>query len=122
MKRRSAIFLVAIGLLTSAAAHSESAQRFSGEAWALLNEPSTMVAATAITPTAYPNCDEATVDERIEYAYEVDGTGESQDESFTKVLTEKGKRDARTMGYPLRSGAHYILWFWARRLFPAHEA
>jgi hypothetical protein len=26
------------------------------------------------------------------------------------------------VGYPLRSGAHYILWFWARRLFPAHEA
>jgi transglutaminase-like putative cysteine protease len=98
MKTRSAIFLAAaVWLLASAAAAAEDASRFSGAAWAPIDEPSTMAAAAAITPAAYPNCDEATIDERIEYAYEADGTGESQDESFTKVLTEKGKRDSRTI-------------------------
>ena len=97
MKRRLAICFVVIYLLAAASASAESAGRFSGDAWALLDEQSAMVAAKAITSAAYPNCDEATVDERIEYSYEPDGTGENQDESYTKVLTEKGKRAARTI-------------------------
>jgi transglutaminase-like putative cysteine protease len=97
MKRRLAICFVVICLLAAASASAESAGRFSGDAWTLLDEQSAMVAAAAITPAAYPNCDEATVDERIEYAYEPDGTGENQDESYTKILTEKGKRQARTI-------------------------
>jgi len=97
MKRRLAIPFVLICLLVAASSFAENAGRFSGNEWALLDEPSAMVAAAAITSSAYPNCDEATVDEKIEYDYEADGTGESQDESFTKVLTEKGKRDERTI-------------------------
>jgi transglutaminase-like putative cysteine protease len=56
-----------------------------------------MGAAAGVTLAAYPDCDTATVDEKIEWVYRADGTGEYQDEIFSKVLTEKGRRDSRTL-------------------------
>ena len=46
-----------------------------------------------MTPALYPNCDAVTVDEREIEAYRPDGSGECQDETYTKVLTEKGRRE-----------------------------
>src|SRR5208337_2145264 len=43
--------------------------------------------------------DAVTVDGRSVRNYRADGTGESQDESFTKVMTEKGRRDNRTLSF-----------------------
>ena len=56
-----------------------------------------MAAAAEITPEKYPDSDAVTVDQKSVRVYRADGTGECQDETFTKVLTEKGKRDNRTL-------------------------
>ncbi len=82
--------------------HGET-DRYASPIWALLDEKQVMAAAAGITQTLYPNCDEATVEEKITEDYRADGTGENQDEAFVKVLTEKGKRDRRTLsiGYML---------------------
>ena len=57
-----------------------------------------MTEANAITTAAYPDSDFAILDQRSVRVYRADGTGEAQDESFVKVLTEKGRRANRTMG------------------------
>ncbi|MGH7996354.1 MAG: DUF3857 domain-containing protein [Opitutaceae bacterium] len=74
-------------------AHGAEANPYSGPLWALRDEPRVMKAADAVTPARYPNCDAATVDENILEVYRADGTADTQDETFTKVLTEKGKQD-----------------------------
>ena len=56
-----------------------------------------MAAAADITTAKYPDCDDATVEQRSVRVFHPDGTGECQDETFTKVLTEKGKRNNRTV-------------------------
>ncbi len=50
-----------------------------------------------ITTEAFPNADDAIVDEHMLIRYNSDGTYEQWDERCTKVLTEKGKRHNRTV-------------------------
>lgn len=69
-----------------------------GARWALADTASVLAAANAITPAAYPDCDIATVEQRSVRVFRADGTGEAQDETFVKVLTEKGRRANRTLG------------------------
>ena len=71
--------------------------RYAGGEWSLVDAKQVMAAAAEITPEKYPDCDSATVDQKSVRVYRADGTGECQDETFTKVLTEKGKRDNRTL-------------------------
>lgn len=71
--------------------------RYVGDTWRLLELPPVLKAAADITAAKYPDSDSATVDARSVRVYHPDGTAEAQDETFTKVLTEKGRRDARTM-------------------------
>ena len=71
---------------------------YTGSRWAPVDSAKVMADANAITTTAYPNCDFAIVDQHSVRVFRADGTGESQDESFVKVLTEKGRRANRTMG------------------------
>ena len=73
--------------------------RYAGPNWALADPKKALEAAAEITPASYPNCDEATVEKRMVRVYRPDGTGECQDETFVKVLTEKGKRDNRTLSF-----------------------
>ena len=94
-KPLSSLLFVALFLASVSLAAAESA--LAGDPWALLDERAALAAAEGITPAAYPDCDRATVDERIEYVYAADGTGAEQDESFAKVLTEKGRQEARTI-------------------------
>ena len=68
---------------------------FAGAEWDFVNPQKVMAAAVEITPEKYPNCDAAIVEENSVRDYRADGTGEEQDETFTKVLTEKGKRENR---------------------------
>ncbi len=68
-----------------------------GSRWALADTTKVMAEANAITTAAYPDSDTATVEQRSVRVYRADGTGESQDESFVKVLTEKGRRANRTL-------------------------
>lgn len=70
---------------------------YTGARWALADTAQVMAAAAKITPSAYPDCDTAIVEQRSVRAYRADGTGEAQDETFEKVLTEKGKRASRTL-------------------------
>jgi transglutaminase-like putative cysteine protease len=70
---------------------------YTGARWALVDRAQVLAAANSITPDAYPDCDTATVEQHSVRVYRADGTGEAQDESFTKVLTEKGRRGNRTI-------------------------
>jgi transglutaminase-like putative cysteine protease len=72
---------------------------FTGTEWSLVDPQRTLAAAAGITPDKYPNCDAALVEERSVRDYRVDGTGQCQDETFTKVLTEKGKRDNHELAF-----------------------
>jgi transglutaminase-like putative cysteine protease len=71
--------------------------RYTGDTWALGDTRQVLAAAADITVAKYPDCDEATVEKKMVRVYRSDGTGESQDETFVKVLTEKGKRNNRTL-------------------------
>lgn len=64
-----------------------------------------------ITCERFPDADAVVVDERESVAYNPDGTYESQSESWTKVLTERGQREERviTLGYNARYGKAEIL-------------
>jgi transglutaminase-like putative cysteine protease len=70
---------------------------YAGKEWALLDAKKALGAGADITLAKYPDCDEATVEERNVDTYRPDGTAQNQDEAFVKVLTEKGKRDRRTL-------------------------
>jgi transglutaminase-like putative cysteine protease len=63
--------------------------------WNPVDVHQVMAAAAEITPEKYPNCDTAIVEQNSVRDYNADGTGACQDETFTKVLTEKGRRDSR---------------------------
>jgi transglutaminase-like putative cysteine protease len=65
--------------------------------WTLVDPGQVLTAAAAITPAAYPDCDSATVEQHSVRVYRADGTGEAQDETYEKVLTEKGRRANRTL-------------------------
>jgi transglutaminase-like putative cysteine protease len=69
--------------------------RYTGQTWAFVDTQQALAAAHEITTAQYPDCDEATVEKKMTRVYRADGTGESQDETFVKVLTEKGKRNNR---------------------------
>ena len=90
------------GLVLAAIALAELPARgdtnqYAGSNWALVDVKKVMAAAAEITPAKYPDCDEATVEQKSVRVYQADGTGECQDETFVKVLTEKGKRNNRTL-------------------------
>jgi len=82
--------------LVSLGAATET-NRYSGELWAFEDIKPVLAAAAEITKAKYPDCDDATVEKKMVRVYRADGTGESQDEAFVKVLTEKGKRANRTV-------------------------
>ena len=71
--------------------------RYAGSEFSLVDAKPVMAAAAEITPAKYPDSDAVTVDQKSVRVYRADGTAECQDETFTKVLTEKGKRDNRTV-------------------------
>ena len=94
--------LIGHGLVLAAIALAELPARgdtnqYAGSNWAMVDAKTVMAAAVEITPANYPDCDEATVEQKSVRVYQADGTGECQDETFVKVLTEKGKRDNRTL-------------------------
>jgi transglutaminase-like putative cysteine protease len=71
--------------------------RYAGAEFSLVDAKPVMAAAAEITTAKYPDSDSVTVDQKSVRVYRADGTGECQDETFTKVLTEKGRRDNRTL-------------------------
>lgn len=93
---RSIIFItLALAVLPAMADDTQ----FSAAEWQPVDLKQVMAAAGAITPDKYPNCDSAVVEQNSVRDYHADGTGLCQDEIFTKVLTEKGRRDNRELSY-----------------------
>ena len=90
--------LVLVALAFAAVPVFADTNRYEGSTWAFVDAKKALEAASEITLAKYPDCDEATVEKKLVRVYRADGTGESQDETFTKVLTEKGKRNNRTLG------------------------
>ena len=89
--------LLAIAALSGRPALADDSARYSGSTWNFLDTRKVMHEAADITLAKYPDCDDATVDKKMVRVYRADGTGESQDEGYVKVLTEKGKRNNRTL-------------------------
>ena len=81
-------------------ARAADTDRYSGSDWALIDSKKALAAAADITAAKYPDSDESTVEEKMVQVYRPDGTGENQDEAYMKVLTEKGKRDRRSIELP----------------------
>ncbi|HEU5397322.1 MAG TPA: DUF3857 domain-containing protein, partial [Verrucomicrobiae bacterium] len=72
---------------------------FTEAKWTLLDPQKVLAAAKEITAAKYPDSDAVTVEQKSVREYRPDGTGECQDETFTKVLTEKGRRESREVSF-----------------------
>ncbi len=92
------IFLTALVSLVVSSVRADDTN-YLGNDWALVDAGKVLAAAAEITPEKFPNCDDATVDQKSVRFYRANGTGASQDETFTKVLTEKGRRGDRTLSF-----------------------
>jgi transglutaminase-like putative cysteine protease len=92
---RSILFALILAALPVCAADTN----YVAAEWNLVDAHQVMAAAAQITPAQYPNCDSAIVEQNSVRDYNTDGTGACQDETFTKVLTEKGRRDNREQTY-----------------------
>jgi len=68
--------------------------------------------ASDVTCERYPDADAVTVDEVEKVRYNPDGTYEQTDECWTKILTEKGRREESTLklGYSKRYGEAVIVF------------
>src|SRR6267154_564526 len=101
MKTRGLFYLRVILSLaivwTAQVTRAEGAAKYEGSYWAFLNTKKILEAGEGITLDKYPDSDDATVDKKMLRVYRADGTAETQDETVTKVLSEKGKRNNRTL-------------------------
>jgi transglutaminase-like putative cysteine protease len=84
-------------LLTASLPALADAWQYTGPQWAPLDSAKVVASGSDITLAKYPDCDDAVVDENTVEQYKPDGTAGNQDEAFVKVLTEKGKRNRRTL-------------------------
>ncbi len=62
-----------------------------------LSVTSIVAQAASATVEKYPDADDVLIDDFIQVEYQPDGTAETWDDTAIKVLTEKGKRDNRTL-------------------------
>lgn len=63
----------------------------------LLDRETVTAEAAKLTTETYPNADTVLVDKRVWIRYREDGTFVQWDDNYTKILTEKGKRDWQTV-------------------------
>lgn len=61
-----------------------------------LDRAAVLAAAQGVSTGAYPDADTVLVDEYARTVYRADGTASAWDEEYTKVLTEKGRRERQT--------------------------
>ncbi len=74
-----------------------SAQEKPAEHPVLLDREAVLAEAAKVTTKAYPNASEVLVDDHIKIVYQADGTAIQYDETYSKILTEKGKNDSKTL-------------------------
>ena len=91
------LFLTLVACVLAVSPVRGGTNDYAGSMWAFEDAPKILSTAAEITTAKYPDCDTATVEQKMMRAYRPDGTGEAQDETFTKVLTEKGRRENRTL-------------------------
>jgi transglutaminase-like putative cysteine protease len=91
------MLLAAAALAFASLGRADEPSRYSGSDWATLDSKQVQAAAKEIDLAQLPDCDEAIVDQKSMRVVHEDGTAEMQDENFTKVLTEKGKRASSTL-------------------------
>ena len=71
----------------------------------LLDQAAVIASARAVTSQRFPDADRVLVDDHVFERYEKDGTSVAWDDEYSKILTEKGRRDASTS--QLEFNAHY---------------
>ena len=64
-----------------------------------LNRDQVIKTAATLDRKKYPNADSILVDDYEKISYNPDGTGISRDEVYEKILTEKGRRENRTLTF-----------------------
>ncbi len=89
--------LVALTLAITPVHGGTETNRYAGGGWAFCDAKKVFTAAAEVTREKYPDSDTATIEGKMVRGYRADGTGESQDETFVKALTEKGKRSVRML-------------------------
>ena len=92
-----AALLAAATLAFSQPGRAGEGTGYSGSEWDTLDLKQVEVAAADVNLARLPDCDEAVVDEKSMRVVREDGTAEVQDETFLKVLTEKGKQNNNTV-------------------------
>ena len=98
MKVKKPIAFASIAVVLAAfTVSAQTTNRYAAPDFAYVELKPVLAAAAEVTAAKYPDCDDATVEKNMVRVYRADGTGECQDETFTKVLTEKGKRNNRTV-------------------------
>jgi hypothetical protein len=65
----------------------------------LLDRAQVMRSAAEVTSAVYPNADLVQVDDLTVTEYQPDGTGFTWSDNYTKVLTEKGRRDEQSLSF-----------------------
>ena len=96
-------------LLTGLPAFADDT-KFAAAEWSPVDLKKVMAAAAEITPETYSNSDAAIVEQNSVRDYKADGTGLAQDETFTKVLTEKGRRGNRQLSF------FFMLPYWTNEV------
>src|SRR5579862_9288539 len=71
--------LVFLALAVVALTARAEAGRYAGANWAFVDTAKVLAAAADITLAKYPDCDEATVEQKLTRVYHPDGTAECQD-------------------------------------------
>ncbi len=100
MKRQSSwwvALLLAAGLVPAAFAQEAPPAAPEAAKPALMDRAATLASAAEVTKAKYPDADDVLVDDFIHVRYEADGTSVTFDETWTKVLTDKGRRDNERM-------------------------
>ncbi len=65
----------------------------------LINRGDVLKQAAEITAQTYPNADQVIISDYTQVRYNADGTAVDVSENYTKILTEKAKRDNQSLSY-----------------------
>lgn len=79
-------------------------------AHALLNTETLQLQAIGVTTEQFPDADEVLLNDITEVTYQPDGTSQTQTDTALKILTEKGKRNNRTLSlsFNISYGTNYF--------------
>jgi transglutaminase-like putative cysteine protease len=97
MAKRSGLTVVLLTVAWSFTTGAAEAQK--GFSQSILDRQTVLAAARQVTNQAYPNADLVQVDEFTLCSYRPDGVGDTWTDNYTKVLTEKGRREWQELSF-----------------------